>query len=430
MQKKTPEAATQRSSYKPPGSVPLEKDDQLRLIVEHQVAPVVMIDSEGKYLFVNPAFCDVMGKTREELIGQDPMSLTHEHDRGELAKEMEKLHKPPYAASYELRKLTSTGWRWQSWDCKGLPDRNGEVTAIICSGRDSHADREEAELLRENQYLLRQVLDTTPAVVFVVDMEGKIILLNKAFADFYSVTPSDAEGLTLFELYRKLDMPMEELGRWFAEASHLQAIEAGDLVCSLENVHNRTGDRAWFNIRKLPITLRNREKAILVVAEDVHEIKQTAEELEERGRDLETKTARLAELNAALSILLEKRESDKKELENTIVYSAKELILPYLEKLRNNGLDERQRTYLDIIQSNIDELISPFSRALSSKYLDLTPSEIQVANLVRKGKPTKDIAELLNTSIKTVEFHRDNIRKKLGIKNRKANLRSYLLSLE
>jgi PAS domain S-box-containing protein len=343
---------------------------------------------------------------------------------------MENLHRPPYTASFDLRNLTGTGWRWQSWTCKTVLDKKGEVTAIVCTGRDSHADREEAELLRENQYLLRQVLDTTPAIIFVVDLEGKIILLNKAFADFYSITPSDAEGLTLFELHRKFNVPVDEFERWLAEAADLEAIEAGNVVYSLENVRNRAGDRVWYRMRKLLIALRNPDKAILVVAENVDETKQAAQALEEKGKDLETKTARLVELNTALKVLLERRDSDKRELEETIVYSAKNLISPYLEKLRNSGLDERQRTYLDIIESNIDGLFSPFSKALSSKYVDLTPSEIQVATLAKEGKSTKQMAELLNTSTKTAEFHRENIRKKLGIKNQKVNLRSYLLSLE
>ena len=430
MQHKTPETPARRSHRAQRGNARREREEQWRLIVRHEAAPLVILDSEGGYLFVNAAFCDMMGKKRKELIGQNFMSFTHEHDRDAAAREMEKLHKPPYTASCDLRKLTGTGWRWQSWVCKAVHDRKGEVTAIVCSGRDKHADREEAELLRENQYLLQQVLDATPAVIFVVDLEGKIMLLNKAFEDFYSITPSDADGLTLFELYRKFDMPVDELKRWFGEASHLEAMEAGNVVSSLENVRNRAGDQAWYRTRQLLITLRNRGKAILVVAENVDEIKQAAQALEEKGRDLETKTERLAELNAALKVLLERRDSDKKELEDAIIYSAKELVLPYLEKLRNSRLDERQRTYLDIIDSNIDDFISPFSRALSSRYLDLTPSEIQVANLVKDGRSTKQIAELLNTSIKTAEFHRDSIRQKLGIKNQKANLRSYLLSLE
>jgi PAS domain S-box-containing protein len=431
IQDNTPKTQAQRSSSEQRGNTLSETEEQLRLIVEHQPSPLVMIDREQRYVFVNTFFCDMMGKTKEELIGQYALSFTHEHDRDAAAIEMEKVRRPPYTVSVDTRKLTRTGWRWQSWDCKAVLDGKGEVTVTVCSGRDIHADREEAELLRENQYLLRQVLDATPAIIFAADLEGRIIFLNKACADFYSVTPSDVEGLTLFELHRKLKIPVGEFERWCADAAHLKAIEAGKVVSSLDHLRNRSGDQAWFRVRKLLITLRNRDKAILLVAENVDEMKQAAQTLEERGKDLETKTASLAELNTALKVLLEKRDSDRKELEKTIVYSAKELIFPYLEKLRKSGLDEGQRrTYLDIIESNIDDLISPFARALSSKYLDLTPSEIQVANLVKEGKSTKEIAELLNTSIKTIAFHRDNIRRKLGIKNQKANLRSYLLSLE
>jgi len=103
--------------------------------------------------------------------------------------------------------------------------------------------------------------------------------------------------------------------------------------------------------------------------------------------------------------------------------------VPYLERLEKTGLNASQKTYVGILESNLNDIISPFLRTLSSTYLNISPTEIQVANLVKQGKTTKEIAESLNSSTRAIEFHRDNLRNKLGLKNKKANLRSYLLSL-
>jgi DNA-binding CsgD family transcriptional regulator len=105
------------------------------------------------------------------------------------------------------------------------------------------------------------------------------------------------------------------------------------------------------------------------------------------------------------------------------------LILPYIENLKITHIDSRQLNQLKILERNINEIISPFLRTLSSKYPNLTPMEIKIINFIKEGRTTKEMAGLLNVSARTVEVHRDNIRKKLSLKNRKANLRSHLLSL-
>ena len=151
--------------------------------------------------------------------------------------------------------------------------------------------------------------------------------------------------------------------------------------------------------------------------------------LREKEEELELKTRKFEEVNTALKVLLKRRDEDKTELEEKVLSNIKELIIPYLEKLKKSGLDTRQNAYLRILQSNLNDIISPFSRRLSSKYLNLTPAEIQVANLVRYGRDIKEIAEILNVSTRTIEFHRGNIRKKFSIKNKKASLRSHLLSI-
>jgi DNA-binding CsgD family transcriptional regulator len=162
---------------------------------------------------------------------------------------------------------------------------------------------------------------------------------------------------------------------------------------------------------------------------DVTERKQAEQALVEREIELEIKTKNLEEANIALKVLLKKRDEDKTDLEERVLLNVKERIIPYLEGLKKSGLDEKQKIYVGIIELNLNDIISSFSHRLSSRYLNLTPTEIQIANLLRQGKTNKEIGELLNSSPRTVAFHRENIRKKLGLKNKKTNLKTYLLSV-
>ena len=163
---------------------------------------------------------------------------------------------------------------------------------------------------------------------------------------------------------------------------------------------------------------------------DITERNLAEQALKEKEAELTIKAKNLEEVNTALRVLLKRREEDKGELEQKVLSNVKDLVLPYLEGLQKTSLDANQISCVSIMESNLNEIISPFSRKLSSKYLRLTPTEIRVADLVKNGKTTKEIAEFMNLSEKTIQAHRDNIRKKSGIKHKKTNLRSYLSSLE
>jgi DNA-binding CsgD family transcriptional regulator len=166
------------------------------------------------------------------------------------------------------------------------------------------------------------------------------------------------------------------------------------------------------------------------VLTDISKLKKAEQALKNREAELETKTKNLEEVNTALRVLLNQRNEDKEELEEKVLHNVKELVMPYLEKLNEGVMDAKQKSYVDILASNLNDIVSPFSRSLSAKYLNLTPSEIQIANLLKLGKTTKEIADMLNVSARTVETHRKNIRKKLGLHSRKANLRTHLLAIQ
>jgi hypothetical protein len=153
------------------------------------------------------------------------------------------------------------------------------------------------------------------------------------------------------------------------------------------------------------------------------------EELKAREKELQIKTSYLEEMHTALKVLLNHKDEDRKELEEKILLNMKWLVLPYLDKMKKSGLNEKQETFRYIVESLLKEVTSPFLRKLTCHDSTLTPTEIQVADLVKEGKTTKEVAELLNSSLRAVEFHRENLRSKFGLKNKKINLRSHLLSL-
>jgi DNA-binding CsgD family transcriptional regulator len=129
-------------------------------------------------------------------------------------------------------------------------------------------------------------------------------------------------------------------------------------------------------------------------------------------------------------VLLKQRSEDKNELQGNVLSNVKELVGPYLDQLKKSRLSTRQQTLLRILESNLNNIVSPFLNRLSTRFLNLTPTEIRVINLIKEGKTNKEIAELLLISKNTVLFHRHNIRGKLNLKNTKINLRTHLLSYE
>lgn len=146
----------------------------------------------------------------------------------------------------------------------------------------------------------------------------------------------------------------------------------------------------------------------------------------DRTSELDQKTERLAEINVALKVLLEKREEDKKELEEKILFNIEKLIFPYLEKLKTRCNNESQEVLLEIIRSNLDEITSSFTHNYQDYLSKLTPTQIQIADLIKQGKTTKEISSLLNLSPSTIAFHRQEIRKRLSLTNKKINLRATL----
>jgi DNA-binding CsgD family transcriptional regulator len=158
------------------------------------------------------------------------------------------------------------------------------------------------------------------------------------------------------------------------------------------------------------------------------ELKRTLEGLEARVAE---RTHDLAEANTALRVLLSQVEASRLEFEGQILRQIKGLVLPHVAKLRHcQASGEAARAYLDLLDANLVKITSSFASRLVNAFECLTPTEAEIAQMVMAGKSTKDIALALSRERSTIDFHRNNIRRKLGLNRRDRNLRSHLLSMQ
>ena len=280
--------------------------------------------------------------------------------------------------------------------------------------------------------MIGTIVDSLSAHVAVLDDRGVILQTNRAWQHYAARNGMgghpDSIGvnyLAICEAARKSGEPEGEL-----VAAGIEKISAGELPEFVIQYpcHSPTR-RQWFNLRVLPCLLESAHR-ILVVHEDITPIIQAQEELRQKEEELRQKSDKLEEMNVALKVLLEHRERGLEELEQRITANIRELVLPYAEKLRNNVKGSREQALIDIIETNLKTIVAPFLHRLSSLHLLLTPQEVEVAALIRPGKSSQEIADVLGVAVSTVSFHRKNLRRKLGLDDRSLNLRTYLLSLQ
>ncbi|MEW6614523.1 MAG: PAS domain S-box protein [Thermodesulfobacteriota bacterium] len=298
-----------------------------------------------------------------------------------------------------------------------LKDEAGNPSGIIGLAMDATEQRQAEDAMRIKDNAVASAIN---AIIFCT-LNGQITYVNESFIRMWGYNnEKEALGRHHLELWDRKKKPLKVVEATLSKGSWIGELKG------------KRRDGSLFDVLLSSSLVRNKAgKAICVMGSllDVTENKKAERMLKQREADLQIKTKSLEEANTALKVLLKRREEDKTEIEEKMLANVKELVAPFLDKLKSTKLDRRQLVYIDILESNLKNIISPFSRKLSSTYLNLTPTEIQVANLVKQGKTAKEIAELMNVSTWTIDAHRKNVRAKIGINNKKANLRSYLLSL-
>lgn len=392
-------------------------EEKFRKLVEN-ADEAIIVAQEGILKFVNPKTTVITGYPSEELISKPFVEFIHPDDRSlVLERHNHRMSGKEVPEIYPFRIIDKEGKvRWVEInavriDWEGRPATLNFLTEIT-----------KRKQLEEQLFLKSRAIESSINAIAISDLDANLTYVNISFLRLWGYgNETEVLGRPAVDFWQTKEEALKVI-----ESLHTQdqGNWLGELIA-------RRKDGSLFDVQLSASLVRDENgKPVSMMGSfiDITKRKQAEESLKARERDLEIKTKSLEEINAALNLLLKKREEDKTELEEKVQLNIKQLIEPFLTKLKQSGLDERQKTLTTILESNLNDITSSFALDLSTRHLNLTPKEVKVANLIKQGKMSKEICEILGSSDEVIAFHRKNIRKKLGLLNKKVNLKSYLIA--
>lgn len=285
--------------------------------------------------------------------------------------------------------------------------------------------RQIATLLMDQNDWYQIIFNSCPMGIIIIDEEINLLDANDAFLKLVNLESIDeAKEQSFGQFVHETDFQK------FKNLITRELPQKGNVKLETELKINRGRSKSVIITAFVSVKDHTNPSKIAAFIEDNANRIEFTKALAEKDEVINNLKMDLKEQAATLDIYLEQASKSKQDLEDSVIMNIREIIFPYLQKIKKTELNAVQIEGLDTIKKHLDDIISPFYRKLTSQYSNLTPMETRIAGLVKAGKTTKEMANLLNLSAGTVEFHRNNLRKKLGIRNTNIKLRSYLVAID
>jgi DNA-binding CsgD family transcriptional regulator/PAS domain-containing protein len=299
-----------------------------------------------------------------------------------------------------------------------LADEAGDPANMIGAMRDITSEREVQLALREVNELHR-VLFRLPSPAMQVDASGAYLDADERALGFFERTRDEMLAATIRD-----DFPPEVCAAVAGELDRDGRPVELDVTCT---VH---GKPKALLLTIIPAHLGD-ERRYFLLGTDITEQRAMQDELSRSERALRRQATISDERNTALRVLLEQREQDRRELEQRIVQNVEHLIDPTLDRLSRALRHRPERLEIEAVRMNLREIVGPFGHRIAGTDggRPLTRRETEVANLVRLGNTSAEIADALHISTSSVAFHRANVRRKLGLTKGGPRLETHLAAL-
>jgi PAS domain S-box-containing protein len=407
--------------------------ERLELVLAGAELGLYDINSKTGVSYVDDRYLDMLGYQREDFLAfniETWMKIIHPDDLNNIREKVREImsgNRQLVEMEYRLRHKSGE-WIWVlgrgrvvSWDEKGKPLRFTGTQLNI-------TDRKRVqEALRLSEERLRLVTDNMKDIIVMTDRDFKIVYISPSVFSVMGYDPKERDGESLMDFIHPEDLPAIETGL----RTSIATFSPGKIECRYKHAR---GEYIWLEATGAYMLDQQRNflgavfgiRDITVRKKIEENLQKTLDELETRVKE---RTFELQEINTTLRVLLKNRDEDQKNLQESLQSNIHQLVIPFVQRLRTAQTNEQKLEYLNVLETNLNNIASPFINRLSISYKNLSPRELQVAALIKQGKSSKDIADIFNLSVGTVNSYRNSIREKLNIISTDTNLRSYLLAL-
>jgi PAS domain S-box-containing protein len=311
-----------------------EERDFSAAVLDTAGALVVVLDAQGRITRFNRACerltgytaADVLGRAcREFLIPPDEVAGVQEAWQAVLAGSSSNHHENHWLARDGTRRLID-------WSNTALAGEGGEVRHVIAIGIDITDRRRAEETLRESQALMHAVMDGSPDLIYMKDLDGRVLIANPAACEALGRSAQEVIGKTAREFHS--DQP--EMARAIMENDR-RVMESGET----ETIEEVGGKGRTYLSTKAPYRgAAGNVIGLIGISHDITERKRAEEALRGANEDLQAQAEQLRTLNDAL-------EGRQKELQtaNEDLRVQEEELRSQAEALRES--EERYRTLFD-----------------------------------------------------------------------------------
>jgi PAS domain S-box-containing protein len=439
-------------------------EQRYRNLIESVDEYIAEADATGRCIYASPRIFDFIGYRPEEVIGKRPFDFMApaEAQRVKTIFYEKAVKSEPF--DYLENVLIHKNGTLVIMETSGTPyfSNDGELLGYRTVSRDITKRKEASEALARAEAKYRDIVENAVEGIYRSLPTGRYVDANPAFARLFGYDSPEELIKAVNDIGGQLYLDPEvrkECVRIVEERGHgsfeigirRRDGSTGWVFNNVRAVRDARGKTLYYDgfieditdrkrmeeeLRKthnvLEQRVRERTEEIArvngVLRLDIEKRMAVEEALRQRENELEIRSRKLEDLNTTLRTLLDQRDQDRILLEERVIANINKLIMPALEKMKAASLSHQAASLVGVLEANLKEIISPFSRQLSVQSASLTQTEIQIANCIMQGMRSKEIAVMMKLSKGTIDFYRNNIRKKLGIRNEKANLQSYLLA--